>query len=63
MKRLSPVTNQKWRPTVFLNGKATVGVGFGDYAGDSAGVYERGMSGNGWMSGLGKPIGVSPQGE
>jgi hypothetical protein len=41
------------------DGKAPVGVGFGDCAGDSAGVSERGMSGNGRMEGLGKPLGLS----
>jgi len=56
VKRFSPVTNQLQRPTVSLNGKATVGVGFGDCAGDSAGVRERGMPGDGWMEELGKPM-------
>ena len=46
-----------------LNGKAIVGVGYGDCAGDSAGVRERGMSGDGWMQELGKPLRVSPRGE
>jgi hypothetical protein len=34
--------NEPW-PTVFHNGKAPVGVGYGDCAGDAAGVGERGM--------------------
>lgn len=42
-----------------LNGKAIVGVGYGDCAGDSAGVRERDMSGDGWMEELGKPRGLS----
>jgi len=47
------------RPTEFLSGKAPVGAGYGDCAGDSAGVEERGMPGNGWMMELGKPTAVS----
>ena len=47
VKRLSPVTRIEQRPTVFENGKAPVGVGYGDCAGDSAGVGERGMPGDG----------------
>jgi hypothetical protein len=46
-------------PTVFKIGKATVGVGYGDCAGESAGVGERGMPGNGWVEELGKPTAVS----
>jgi hypothetical protein len=38
-------------------------VGYGDCAGDSAGVRERGMSGYGWMEELRKPTGLSPCGE
>jgi hypothetical protein len=47
VKRLSPVTRIEQRPTVFENGKAPVGVGYGDRVGDSAGVEERGMPGDG----------------
>ncbi len=49
----------KQMPTVFKFGKAPVGVGYGDCAGDSAGVVEHGMSGNGWMMELEKPMGLS----
>ena len=38
-------------PTVFKFGKAPVGVGYGDYAGESAGVGERGMLGKRMGSG------------
>ena len=41
-----------------FSGKATVGVGYGDSAGDSAGVRERGTPGDGWMQDLGKPLGA-----
>jgi hypothetical protein len=44
---------------VSFSGKAIVGVGYGDCAGDSAGVRERGMPGDGWMEELGKPMGLS----
>ena len=44
---------------MFLDGKAPVGVGYGDCAGDAAGVGERGMPGNGWMEELGKAFGLS----
>ena len=47
VKRLSPVTEIVQWPTVFQSGKAPVGVGLGDCAGDAAGVGERGMPGNG----------------
>ena len=47
------------RPTVFPIGKAPVGVGHGDCAGDAAGVGERGMLGDGWMQELGKAFGLS----
>jgi len=43
VKRLSPVTEIVQWPTVFQFGKAIVGVGYGDCAGDAAGVGERGM--------------------
>jgi hypothetical protein len=43
---------------VSFSGKATVGVGYGDYAGDPAGVRERGMSGDGWMEELEEPLGA-----
>lgn len=46
-------------PTVFPYGKATVGVGYGDCAGESAEVVGHGMSGQGWIEELGKPMGVS----
>lgn len=46
-------------PTVCLNGKATVGVGYGDCAGESAGVGERGMPGNGRIAELGRSLVVS----
>jgi hypothetical protein len=38
VKRLSPVTEIVQWPTVFQFGKAIVGVGYGDCAGDAAGV-------------------------
>ena len=38
VKRLSPVTEIEQWPTVFQFGKAPVGVGYGDCAGDAAGV-------------------------
>jgi len=47
VKRLSPVTRIEQRPTVFENGKAPVGVGYGDCVGDAAGVDARGTLGNG----------------
>ena len=50
----------KQRPTVFPNGKATVGAGYGDRVGDAAGVGEPGMLGNGRVEELGKPTEVSP---
>ena len=50
-------------PTVLGNGKAPVGVGYGDCAGESAGVGERGMPGNGWVEELGKPTVVSSNDE
>ena len=59
VKRYSLVTEIERMPTVFANGKATVGVGNGDCAGESAGVRERGMLGKGRMEELGKPMGVS----
>jgi len=46
-------------PTWSLYGKAPVGVGYGDCAGESAGVGEHGMSGDGRMTELGKAIEVS----
>jgi hypothetical protein len=46
-------------PTVFKFGKAPVDVGHGDCAGESAGVREHGMPGNGMVQGLGKPMEVS----
>jgi len=53
----------KQMPTASSHGKAPVGAGYGDCAGESAGVGERGMPGEGWMTELGKPIEVSPHGE
>ena len=53
----------KQMPTVFLSGKAIVGVGHGDCAGESAGVEARSMPGKGWMEELEKPTEVSPHGE
>ena len=44
---------------MFPFGKAPVGAGFGDRAGEAAGVEARGMSGNGWIAELGKPQEVS----
>ena len=44
----------KQRPTVFSNGMATVGVGYGNCAGDAAGVGEPGMPGDGRVEELGK---------
>jgi hypothetical protein len=49
----------KQRPTVFSNGKAIVGAGFGDCAGDAAGVGEPGMPRYGRVEELAKPIEVS----
>ena len=49
----------KQMPTVLKNGKAPVGVGYGDCAGESAGVGEHGMPGDGRMTELGKPTAVS----
>ncbi len=47
VKRISPVPDVEQMPTVSSNGKAPVGVGYGDCAGESAGVEARGMPGNG----------------
>ncbi len=63
VKRLSPVTLMEQMPTDSSPGKATVSVGYGDHAGESAGVRERGMSGKGCVAELGKPIEVSQRGE
>ena len=60
VKRLSPVTLIERMPTVYRFGKATRGAGHGDRVGGSVGVEAHGMSGDGWMKELGKPIGVSP---
>jgi hypothetical protein len=59
VKRLSPVTEIEQWPTVFQFGKAPVGVGYGNCAGDAAGVGERGMPGDGWVEELGKALGLS----
>jgi hypothetical protein len=53
----------KQMPTEFPSGKAPVGVGYGDCAGESAGVEARSMPGKGWMEELEKPTEVSPRGE
>lgn len=58
-KRFSLVSCMKQRPTVFPGGKASVGVGYGDCAGDAAGVEETGMPGDGRVEELVKPIEVS----
>jgi hypothetical protein len=50
-------------PTGYSLGKAPVGAGYGDCAGESAGVGEQSMSGDGRMTELGKPTEVSPRGE
>jgi hypothetical protein len=63
VKRTSLVTVMKQMPTEFLFGKAPVGAGYGDCAGESAGVEARGMPGNGRMEELEKPTEVSPRGE
>ena len=49
----------KQRPTVFLNGKAIVSAGYGDCAGDAAGVGEPGMLRYGRVEELAKPTEVS----
>jgi hypothetical protein len=46
-------------PTDSSFGKAPVDAGYGDGVGESAGVEERGMPGDGSMAQLGKPIEVS----
>ena len=59
MKRCSLVTWMEQMPTVFPYGKAIVGMGNGDCAGESAGVEEHSMPGEGRMEELGKPMEVS----
>ena len=59
VKRSSPVTLVEQMPTGVRTGKAPVGAGYGDCAGDSAGFEARGMSGEGRMQELGKPLAVS----
>ena len=59
VKRLSLVREIEQMPTDSSFGKAPVDAGNGDCVGESAGVGERGMSGDGWMAQLGKPIEVS----
>ena len=61
VKPFSLVKSMEQRPTVFPNGKATVGAGYGDRVGDAAGVGEPGMLGNGRVEELGKPTEVSPR--
>ena len=63
VKRFSLVKCMEQRPTVFPIGKAAVGVGHGDCAGDAVGVGETGMPGDGWVEELGKPTEVSQRGE
>jgi len=60
---MSPVRVMKQMPTEFPSGKATVGAGHGDCAGESAGVEARSMPGKGWMEELEKPTEVSPRDE
>lgn len=50
-------------PTEFPSGKAPVGVGHGDCAGESAEVEARSMPGKGWMEELEKATEGSPHGE
>ena len=59
VKRSSLVREIKQMPTVSSFGKALVDVGYGNCVGKSAGVEERGMSRDGRMPQLGKPIEVS----
>ena len=59
VKRFSLVRCMEQRPTVFPIGKARVGVGYGDCAGDAAGVGEPGMPGHGRVEELAKPTEVS----
>jgi len=63
VKRTSPVKVMEQMPTEFPSGKAPVGAGNGDCAGESAGVEARGMPGKGWVEELGKPTEVSLYGE
>ena len=56
---MSPVRVMKQMPTEFPSGKAPVGAGHGDCAGESAGVEARSMPGKGWMEELEKPTEVS----
>jgi hypothetical protein len=63
VKQLSPVKEMEQMPTDSSLGKAPVGAGYGDCAGESAGVDEQGTPGNGRMAELGKAIEVSPRGE
>ena len=62
VKRISTVKVKKQMPTEFPPGKAPVGAGVGDCAGDAAGVGETGMPGDGRVEELGKPTEV-PQRE
>ena len=59
VKRLSPEIFVERMPTVCSFGKAPVGVGYGDRAGESAGVGERGMPGKGRIAELGRSLAVS----
>ena len=63
VKRLSPVKKMEQMPTDYSLGKAQVDAGYGDCVGESAGVGERGMPGNGWVAELGKPTAVSSSDE
>jgi hypothetical protein len=59
VKRSSLVIEIKQMPTVSSFGKAPVDAGYGNCVGESAGVEERGMSRDGCMAQLGKPVEVS----
>ena len=59
VKRWSPVTDMEQVPTVSSGRKATVGAGYGDCAGEPAGVGARGTLGEGLVEELGKPMEVS----
>ena len=63
VKRLSPEKEIEQMPTDSSFGKAPVDAGYGDCVGESAGVGEQSMSGNGRMTELGKAIEVSRCGE
>ena len=56
---MSLVRVMKQMPTEFPSGKAPVSAGYGNCAGESAGVEARSMPGNGRVNELGKPTEVS----